>query len=333
MVRFIPTFEAVSKTKYKYNPDTFSYEEVHVKPLVRVLRVVLWMAPSIVFGLILAFFFTRRIDSPKERELQAELLQEQLELKRIIEDIQLYNEVLDDIQERDEDLYRVALYADKFPDELRQMGTGGSDKYAYLSKMPNRELLLKASQELDKLQRRLNAQSISFRELLQLAKDKEKMLACIPAIQPVRNADLKSQISGFGYRVDPVYKTRQMHTGMDFTADTGSDVYATGDGVVEIAEDKLWGYGKCIVINHGFGYKTLYAHLSGFKVRQGQKVKRGELIGLVGSTGKSTGPHLHYEVIKNGEKINPIAYYHSDLSPEQYEQLLEMSVNSHKTMD
>lgn len=323
----------MSKTKYKYNPDTFAYEEVHVKPHVRVLRVVLWMAPSIVFGLILAFFFTRRIDSPKERELQAELLQEKLEVERLIQDIQLYNEVLDDIQQRDEDLYRVALYADKFPDELRKMGTGGSDKYAYLSKMPNGELLLKASEELDKLQGRLNAQSISFRELLQLAKDKEKMLACIPAIQPVRNADLKSQISGFGYRIDPVYKTRQMHTGMDFTANTGADVYATGDGVVEIAEDKLWGYGKCIVINHGFGYKTLYAHLSGFKVRQGQKVTRGQLIGLVGSTGKSTGPHLHYEVIKNGEKINPIAYYHSDLSPKQYEQLLEMSANSHKTMD
>jgi len=323
----------VPKTKYKYNPNTFAYEEVHVKPLIRVLRVVLWMAPSIVFGLILAFFVTRRIDSPKERELQAELLKEQQEVERLIQDIQLYNDVLDDIQQRDEDLYRVALYADKFPDELRQMGTGGSDKYAYLSKMPNGELLLKASQELDKLQGRLNAQSISFRELLQLAKDKEKMLACIPAIQPVRNADLKSQISGFGYRIDPVYKTRQLHTGMDFTADIGTDVYATGDGVVEIAEDKLWGYGKCIVINHGFGYKTLYGHLSGFKVREGQKVTRGELIGLVGSTGKSTGPHLHYEVIKNGEKINPIAYYHSDLSPKQYEQLLEMSVNSHKTMD
>lgn len=321
------------KKKYKYNPGTLSYEEVKVRPLVRVLRILLLIAPSVVMGLVMAFIFTRRIDSPKERELQSELLKQQEEVERLLKDIELYHSVLDDIQERDEDLYRVALYADKFPDELRKMGTGGSDKYAYLSKLSNGELLKQASEEMDRLERRLNAQSISFRELLKLAKDKEKMLACIPAIQPVRNEDLKSQISGYGYRIDPVYKTRQMHTGMDFTADTGTDVYATGDGVVELVEEKLWGYGKSIIINHGFGYKTLYAHLSGFKVRPGQKVTRGELIGLVGSTGKSTGPHLHYEVIKNGEKVNPIGYYHSDLSPEQYEQLLEQSQNSHKAMD
>lgn len=323
----------MSKRKYKYNPSTLSYEEVKVRPFVRVMRLLLLIAPSVVMGLVMAFIFTRRIDSPKEHELQAELLKQQEEVERLLKDIELYHSVLDDIQERDEDLYRVALYADEFPDELRQMGTGGSDKYDYLVKMTNGELLRRASEEMDRLERRLNAQSISFRELLKLAKDKEKMLACIPAIQPVRNEDLKSQISGFGYRIDPVYKTRQMHTGMDFTADIGTDVYATGDGVVELVEEKLWGYGKSIIINHGFGYKTLYAHLSGFKVRPGQRVTRGELIGLVGSTGKSTGPHLHYEVIKNGEKVNPIGYYHSDLSPEQYEQLLEQSQNSHKAMD
>ncbi len=323
----------MSKKQYRYNPKTLSYEEVRVKPLVRVLRVLLWMAPSIVFGLVLAIVFTRRIDSPKERELQAELQKNQKEVQRLLQDIELYNEVLDDIQHRDEDLYRVALYADAFPEELRKMGTGGSDKYAYLDKLTNGELLKKASEEMDQLERRLNAQSISFRELLKLAKDKEKMLACIPAIQPVRNSDLKRQVSGFGYRIDPIYKTRQMHTGMDFTADKGTEVYATGDGVVEVVENKLWGYGKCIVINHGFGYQTLYGHLNGFNVRQGQKVTRGELIGFIGSTGKSTGPHLHYEVIKNGAKVNPIAYYHSDLTPEQYEHLLELSENSHKAMD
>jgi murein DD-endopeptidase MepM/ murein hydrolase activator NlpD len=186
---------------------------------------------------------------------------------------------------------------------------------------------------LDNLQKRLNAQSMSFRELLELAKGKEKLLACVPAIQPVRNSDLKRRISGFGFRIDPIYKTRRKHTGMDFTADKGTEVYATGDGVVELVETKRWGYGKSIVINHGFGYKTLYAHLSAFNIRQGQKVKRGELIGLIGSTGKSTGPHLHYEVIKNGIKVNPIGYYHSDLSPDQYETLLEMSENSYQSLD
>lgn len=323
----------MSKKKYKYNPSTLTYEEVKVRPWVRVLRLLLYVAPSIIMGLVLAIIFTRRIDSPREKELKSELERNKKEVERLLSDIDLYNNVLDDIQSRDEDLYRIALYADSFPSELRMMGTGGSDKYRYLDQYSNGELLKKASLELDELERRLNAQSISFRDLLKLAKDKEKMLSCIPAIQPVRNSDLKRQVSGFGYRIDPVYKTKQMHSGMDFTADRGTEVYATGDGVVELIERKLWGYGKCIVINHGYGYKTLYGHLNDFKVRQGQKIKRGELIGLVGSTGKSTGPHLHYEVIKNGQKVNPIAYYHSDLSPEQYEKLLEMSENSHKAMD
>lgn len=321
------------KHKYKYNPNTLSYEKVEIGIWKRVLRILLWIAPSIVFGLILAFVVTRRIDSPKEKELKSELLQTNKELKRLQSDMKLVNEVLDVIQSRDEDLYRAALYADKFPEELRMMGTGGSDKYDYLSKLSNSELLISASEQMDKLERRLNAQSMSFRELLKLAKEKEKLLACIPAIQPVRNADLKKRISGFGFRIDPIYKTKQMHTGMDFTADKGTEVYVTGDGYVEEIERKKWGYGNCIIVNHGYGYKTRYAHLSAFKVKKGQKLKRGELIGLIGSTGKSTGPHLHYEVEVNGKKVNPIGYYHSDLSPEQFEQLLEMSENSYQSMD
>jgi len=323
----------VSKQKYKYNPATLSYEKVEVGFWKRVLRVLLWMAPSIVLGLFLAIVITRRIDSPKEKALKSELLENQRELNRLQQDMKLVNEVLDVLQGRDEDLYRAALYADKFPDELRLMGVGGSDRYAYLSKLSNAELLISTSEQMDKLERRLNAQSMSFRELLKLAKNKEKLLASIPAIQPVRNKDLKKRISGFGFRIDPIYKTRQKHTGMDFTADKGSDVYVTGDGVVSEIERKKWGYGNCIIVNHGYGYKTRYAHLSVIKVRVGQKLKRGELIGLVGSTGKSTGPHLHYEVEVNGQKVNPIGYYHSDLSPEQFEQLLEMSENSHQSMD
>lgn len=321
------------KNKYRYNPNTLSYEKVEIGIWKRILRILLWIAPSIVFGLILAFFVTRRIDSPREKELKSELLQTNKELKRLQSDMNLVNEVLDVLQSRDEDLYRAALYADKFPEELRMMGTGGSDKYDYLSKLSNSELLISASEQMDKLERRLNAQSMSFRELLKLAKEKEKLLACIPAIQPVRNADLKRRISGFGFRIDPIYKTKQMHTGMDFTADKGTEVYVTGDGYVEEIERKKWGYGNCIIVNHGYGYKTRYAHLSAFKVKKGQKLKRGELIGLIGSTGKSTGPHLHYEVEVNGKKVNPIGYYHSDLSPEQFEQLLEMSENSYQSMD
>jgi len=323
----------MSKQNYKYNPNTLSYDAIYVSFGKKVFRVILWIAPSILFGLILAFFFTKQINSPREKQLQAELNANSKELNRIQKDLALANEVLDVIESRDEDLYRAALYAEKFPDQLRQMGTGGSDKYAYLSGVSNGELIKSTSVQMDKLEKRLNAQSISFIELLQLAKGKEKLLACVPAIQPVRNSDLKRMASGYGYRIDPIYKSRRMHSGMDFTAKRGTEVYATGDGVVELIEKKKWGYGKSILINHGFGYKTRYAHLSAFKIIEGQKVKRGELIGLVGSTGKSTGPHLHYEVIKNGEKVNPIGYYHSDLSAEQYETLLEMSVNSYKSLD
>lgn len=323
----------MSKTKYKYNSKTLSYEEVKVSMGKRVFRIFLWLAPNVVFAILLSFFITKKIDSPKEREYALKIQETENILKKYQADINRANEVLKQLQKKDEELYRVALYADKFPDELRSMGVGGSDKYNYLNDLPNSELLKVTAAGIDALERKLHAQSLSYQELLKLAKNKEKMLMCIPSIQPVRNTDLKRMASGFGYRVDPIYKTRRMHTGMDFTADTGTEVYATGDGTVELIESMRWGYGKSIVINHGYGYKTRYAHLSAFNVRQGQKIKRGELIGLVGSTGKSTGPHLHYEVLKNGKPINPIGFYHSDLTPEQYELLIQASENSHKALD
>jgi murein DD-endopeptidase MepM/ murein hydrolase activator NlpD len=319
--------------KYRYNPKTLTYDEVSVSLGMKALRTLLYLSPSIVVGLVVAFFFAKQLDSPKEKLLKKEIAIYQDELDRLNKDMDLVNRVLDDIEKRDEDLYRLALYADKFPEELRLMGIGGSDRYEYLNGYTNSELLKSTSERMDELERRLNGQSLSFKELLELAKNKEKMLSSIPAIQPVNNKDLKRMASGFGYRIDPIYKTRRMHTGMDFTANVGTDVYATGDGVVEAVEVSGWGYGKSIVINHGYDYKTRYAHLSAFKVKQGQRVKRGELIGLVGNTGKSTGAHLHYEVEKGGVKVNPIHYYHSDLSPEQYEKLIKMSENSFKAFD
>lgn len=321
------------KKKYKYNPQTLSYEEVSIGIGARILRVLLWMAPSVVMGLILAFFFSKRIDSPTEKRLKSEIEVYQEELTRLNSDIDLANKVLDDIEKRDEDLYRISLYADEFPKELRAMGMGGSDKYAYLEGYSNSQLIIKTSEKMDLLEQRLQGQSLSFKELLDLARNKEKMLTSIPSIQPVNNKDLKHMASGYGYRIDPIYKTRRMHTGMDFTAKVGTDVYATGDGVVEALENSGWGYGRCIVINHGYGYKTRYAHLSAFKVQAGQKIKRGELIGLIGNSGKSTGPHLHYEVEKGGKKVNPVHYYHSDLTPAQYAKLIEMSQNSFKALD
>ncbi len=323
----------MSKAKYKYNPKTLAYEEVRVHWTIKVLKISLLVAPSILIGLALSFLFTNRIQAPQTRSLKKEIVIYKKEMNRMQADLSLVHKVLADVEKRDEDLYRVALYADKFPEELRMMGSGGSDKYAALDGLTNSKLLIKTAESLDAAEKRLNAQRLSFKELLILARDKEKVLASIPAIQPVRNDDLKRMASGYGWRIDPIYKTRRMHTGMDFTAATGTDVFATGDGTVEATEKNGWGYGNCIVINHGYGYKTRYAHLSAFKIKVGNKVKRGDLIGLVGTSGKSTGPHLHYEVEKNGEKVNPIHYYHTDLSPEQYERLLKISQNSFKAFD
>lgn len=321
------------KQQYKYNPETLTYEKVTVSLGRRIFRVILVSAPSVLIGILLTLFFTQRVDNPREKELLRDFELQEAELKKLQKGMLLVNDVLDDVQDRDDNLYRNVLYAEKFPENMRRMGTGGSDKYSYLKGLRNDSLLILTSQGLDQLERRLNAQSVSFRELLKLVKEKENMITCIPSIQPVRNSDLKKPISGYGWRIDPIYKTRAMHSGMDFTADKGTEVYATGDGVVQIVENKAWGYGKSIVINHGYGYQTRYAHLSAIGVSEGQKVKRGFLIGLIGSTGRSTGPHLHYEVIKNGTKVNPIAYYHNDLSPDQYDELLKVSNNTGNALD
>jgi len=321
------------KTKYKYNPTNLSFEEVSLSIWKRFFKLLLWIAPSIIVGLLLSFIFTQQLDSPKEKELLKDLEVNQIELARLKKDMDLADVVLDVLEKRDEDLYRVSLYAEKMPQELNLSGVGITSKYGYLDGYTNAELLKSTSEKLDNLEKRISNQSLSFRELLNLAKQKEKMLSSVPAIQPVRNKELKKMASGYGYRIDPIYKTRKMHTGMDFTADIGTEVYVTGDGFVEAIEVNGWGYGNCVVVNHSFGFKTRYAHLSAFKVKKGQVLKRGAIVGLVGTSGKSTGPHLHYEVEKNNRKINPIHYYHSDLTPQQYEILLQMNNNSFKALD
>lgn len=321
------------KQKYRFNPQKLSYEVVRESILKRLFKWFLFAAPSIVMGLVLAFFFSKRLATPKEEQLKQELEAMNLRYSELNEDIKTVHGALEAIEKRDKDLYRVALYADEFPEEFRQMGIGGSSRYDYLTNYSSGQLMKETSEQMDLLEQRILGQSLSLRELQKLAKEKEKLLSCIPAIQPVNNKELIRMASGFGWRIDPIYKTSRMHTGMDFTADIGTEVYATGDGFVEALENGTWGYGQCIVLNHGFGYKTRYAHLSAFKVKQGQKVRRGELIGLVGNTGKSTGPHLHYEVEMNGTKIDPINFFHSDLSPEEYEKLIEMSRQSYKAYD
>jgi len=321
------------KQKYRFNSEKLSYEIIHQSFGKQILRAILFMAPSIIMGLIFAFLFSRKMTSPKESQLKNELEAMKLRYSELTEDLKTIHQSLDAIEQRDKDLYRVALYTDEFPEEYRQMGIGGSNRYDYLEKYSSGKLVKDVSLQMDKLEQRLLGQSISLQELQKLAKDREKLLSCVPAIQPVSNKDLKRIASGFGWRIDPIYKTSRLHAGIDFSAAIGTEVYVTGDGVIESAEMNASGYGKCIVVNHGFGYKTRYAHLSQFKTKVGQAVKRGELIGLVGSTGKSTGAHLHYEVEINGKKIDPIHFFHSDLSPEEYEQVIQMSKQSYKAFD
>lgn len=323
----------MAKTKFRYNPETLSYEKVDRSIGERVLRGIIFIAPTLVLSIVFGFFIAYRLDSPKEKKLKAEILEMRQIVKEYEGRMQVVEKVADAIKQRDENLYRTALGAKEFPEELRMMGVGGSDRYAHLKGMSNSDILISTAKKLDDVERKLHAQSLSFKELVKLAKERELRLASLPAIQPVNNKELRRMASGYGWRVDPVYGTRKMHWGLDFTSDVGTEIYSTGDGVVEKVEHNSWGYGREIVINHGFGYKTRYAHLSSFLVKEGDKVKRGDLIALMGSSGKSTGPHLHYEVEKDGHKVNPINYFHSDLSPDQYEKIVEISKNALKSMD
>lgn len=323
----------MKKEKFKYNSKTLSYEKVELSWQERLLKGMLFVGPTLITSVVLALFIAPFFKTSANDELKRENEKLKVQFGELQRAADLNLKVLEDLEQRDDGIYRIVFNAEKFPSEKRNMGIGGSDKYADLDGYETTELMKETSRKIDEVKRKLYAQSISFDEVMKLAKEKEKMLASLPAIQPVNNKDLKRMASGYGWRIDPIYRTRRMHWGMDFTAAKGTDVYATGDGVIEAVETKAWGYGKSVIINHGFGYKTRYAHLSKFNVKVGQKVKRGEVIGFVGSTGKSTANHLHYEVEKNGKKVNPVHYYHSDLSPEDYEKLIELSNQTNQAFD
>ena len=236
-------------------------------------------------------------------------------------------------KQRDDNIYRVIFEADPIPSSIRKAGFGGVNRYKDIRNFSNTELVIEAAKKADKLSKQLYIQSKSFDEVIDLAKNKADMLASIPAIQPIANKDLSRMASGYGYRLHPIYKTRRLHTGMDFTAPQGTPIYATGDGKVAKVRRSRRGYGNHVIIDHSYGYQTLYAHMTKYIVYRGQKVKRGEIIGYVGSSGTSVAPHLHYEVMKNKRKINPVNYYYNDLSPEEYEKMLEISSQNNQSFD
>lgn len=320
------------KVYYIYNPKTRTYDRIYPTMRQRVMsylrRLFVGMGLGAGSFIVLLLIF----GSPSEKDLRMEnsRLQAQYHIlsSRLDESLQ----VMKGLQQRDDNLYRVMMQADPVADALRTPSYNKTNRYEDLMELPSAKLVVNTTQKMDLLERQLYIQSKSFDEVFALCKKHDEMLECIPAIQPVSNKDLKQTASGYGTRIDPIYKTVKFHSGMDFSANVGTPVYATGNGVVRKAG---WEglYGNCIQIDHGFGYVTRYAHLSKIDVRVGQKVVRGETIGKVGTTGKSTGPHLHYEVMVKGQIVNPVNYYFMDLNADDYDRMVEIAANHGKVFD
>lgn len=316
----------MSKTKYKYNPDTLNYDEVEVTWKTRLRKLSFHLISGIVFSVILILLSYSTIKQWGRVEAERDLELMKLDFEEKSKQLALDIEVLKDIEKRDTEIYRALFNADPYPAYKRKAGTGGNpNKYKKYKGLKHDSLIIKVSDQIEQLEKKLVAQSRSFDEIVSLVKRKGEMLRCIPSIQPISNKDLRRLASGFGMRMHPVHKILKMHAGVDFSGSIGTNIYATGDGVVVRADDEMSGYGKLVIIDHGFGYETRYAHCSDYKVKVGDKVKRGDLIALLGNTGVSTGPHVHYEVRKNGEAIDPVHYFFNDLTPEEYHKVIEIA--------
>ncbi|CAI8251314.1 MAG: Murein DD-endopeptidase MepM [Cryomorphaceae bacterium] len=323
----------MAKVKYYYDTKTLSYKRIELSGLNKLKRLFYFLIGSAFTGLLMVIIFFQFFDSPKEKRLNREIdiLTTQYEI--VDDKLRQVELVLDDVQNRDDNIYRVIFEADPIPKSIRKAGYGGVNRYENLKGFNNSALIINTSEKVDQISKQLYIQSKSFDDIIELAKNKSDMLAALPAIQPVSNKNLSRMASGYGYRIHPIYKTRKMHSGMDFSAKSGTPIYATGDGKVSKVRRSRRGYGNHVIIDHGFGYKTLYAHMKKYAVKRGQKVKRGEVIGYVGSTGTSVAPHLHYEVHKDGIKINPVNFYFNDLNPEEYEKMLEISSQNNQSFD
>lgn len=326
--------KVMRKVYYIFNPDTRTYDRVYPTFAQKFMTILRRILMYVIFGGVAFLVFYLFVDKPTVKEFEHEnsqLLAQYRILSQRLDEAAL---VLKDIQQRDDNLYRVMLNAEPVPDNVRNAGYAGTNRYDELLKMENAELLVETTQKIDLLEKQLYLQIKSFDEITALDKSAEERLRHIPAIQPISNRDLTRTASGYGYRIDPVYKVRRFHKGMDFTCDMRTPIYATADAVVESAGWRS-GYGYTVVLDHGFGYKTLYAHLADakFMVKPGQKVVRGEQIALSGNSGKSTGPHLHYEVFVKGKNVNPINYYFMDLDADGYDEMLRMADNHGKIYD
>jgi len=326
----------MAKKKYKFNPDTLNYERVGISFKEKSTKVLAYFSSSLALALIIVVVIINAYETPKTKALKRENQRLLTQYELLDKDLSKIENVLTELQNRDDNIYRVIFESEPIPSSVRKAGFGGANKYSHLESLDNAELVIETSRKLDKISKEAYIQSKSYDDVLNMALNKEKMLAAIPAIQPVANKDLKRTASGWGYRIHPIYKVRKMHYGMDFTAPVGTPVYATGDGKVistKGSKRSRSGFGLQLSIDHGFGFETLYGHLNAFNVKRGQKVKRGDIIAFVGNTGGSTAPHLHYEVHKNGKKINPAYYYYKDLTPQEYDKMIAISTNIGQSLD
>jgi len=318
--------------KYKYNANTTSFKPIRQQRLRTFRNIGAFLVVTAFFGLISGFIFSNKVNSPEENTLAAELQEMKIQYELLNKKIRQSQEVLGQIEDRDNNIYRSYFELEPISEDVRKAGFGGVNRYSKFTDWKYGGLVTEVSKNIDVLNKQLVIQSKSLDDIIVSAKEKDKMLSHLPAIQPVANKDLKRLASGFGMRMHPILKIGKMHAGLDFAAHIGTPVYATGDGKIKLA-GRDGGYGNAVIISHGYGYETLYAHMSKIKARRGQSVKRGDIIGYVGSTGLSTGPHLHYEIHKDGKPIDPVSYFYQDVSPDEFKILLDKSQQMSVSLD
>jgi murein DD-endopeptidase MepM/ murein hydrolase activator NlpD len=323
----------MTPTKYKFDPDSLSFDKIRLGIKALLLRILAYFIGSLIFALIYWIIFASFFDSPKEKALKREVEQMTIQYDLIHREMSNVENVLEDLQKTDDNLYRTIFEAEPIPSEQREGGIGGVNRYEALEGYNNSNLVIETATRLDKIRKKVYVQSKSYDELIKMAENKGDMLKSVPAIIPISNKDLTRTASGFGWRIHPYYKISKFHYGMDFTAPAGTDVYATGNGIVVDVSSSQRGLGKHITIDHGFGYTSTYAHLSNFNVRVGQRVQRGDIIGYVGSTGMSVANHLHYEIKLNGINVDPVNYYFEDLSSAEYEKMIEIASKTGQSFD
>jgi murein DD-endopeptidase MepM/ murein hydrolase activator NlpD len=320
-------------SRYRFNPESLSFDKIRLGIWAVLLRGLAYLVGSLLIAAFYYLIFASFVDSPKEKALIREIDQLTLQYDMIHHEMDNIDKVIGQLQETDDNLYRTIFEAEPIPQTLREGGTGGINKFKDLEGYNNSNIVIETARRLDNIKKRLYVQSKSFDDLIALAKRKEEMLGAIPAIMPISDKDLIRVASGFGLRIHPYYKIVKFHEGMDFTAPLGTQVYATGNGTIADVISSQRGLGNHVIIDHGFGFTSIYAHLDRPNVRKGQKVQRGDVIGFVGSTGMSLANHLHYEIKINGINVDPVNYYFNDLTPAEYEKMIEIASKTGQSFD